>query len=257
MSRRRIEADALSIQGISHGFFTKLGGVSEGVYSSLNCGFGSNDEASNVSQNRSIVTEILGLPGARISTPYQKHSSDVVITDEGWCTKDAPEADAVVTNSPNVVIGILTADCAPVLFVDNVNKVVAAAHAGWRGAVGGILENTIESMRSLGAQRRHITAVVGPCIGQDNYEVGPEFHEQFRSVDADYDVFFKNHEETQNPHFNLSGFAVSRLEKIGIQKALSLPFCTYENTTQFFSYRRNTHKSVADYGRQISAIVIN
>ncbi len=257
MSRRRIETDALSIQGISHGFFTKIGGVSEDVYASLNCGFGSNDETTNVSQNRSIVTEILGLPGARINTPYQEHSSDVVITDEGWCYKDAPKADAVVTNTPNVVIGILTADCAPVLFLDNVNKVVAAAHAGWRGAVGGVLENTIESMRSLGAQRRHITAVVGPCIGQDNYEVGEEFYEQFRSVDPDYDSFFKRNEETQNQHFNLSGFAVARLEKIGIQRSLSLPLCTYENTTQFFSYRRNTHNSVADYGRQMSAIVIN
>lgn len=257
MSRRRIEADALSIQGISHGFFTRLGGVSEDVYASLNCGFGSNDETSNVSQNRSIVTEILGLPGARVNTPYQKHSPDVVITDKGWCYKEAPEADAVVTNTPNVVIGILTADCAPVLFVDNVNKVVAAAHAGWRGAIGGVLENTIESMRSLGAQRRYITAVVGPCISLKNYEVGDEFYEQFTSKTSDYSVFFQRNETTGKHHFNLSGFAVSRLEKIGIKQALSLPFCTYENESQFFSYRRNTHNSVADYGRQLSAIVIN
>ncbi len=257
MSRRRIETDALSIQGISHGFFTRLGGVSEDVYASLNCGFGSNDETSNVSQNRSIVAEILGLPGARVNTPYQKHSADVVITDDGWRQKDAPEADAVVTNTPNVVIGILTADCAPVLFVDDVNKVVAAAHAGWRGAIGGVLENTVESMRSLGAQRRHIRAVVGPCISLKNYEVGDEFYNEFTSVNADYAAFFERNEVSNNHHFNLSGFAVSRLEKIGIKTALSLPLCTYENEQQFFSYRRNTHNSVADYGRQVSAIVIN
>lgn len=257
MPRRRIEDDNLSLQGISHGFFTRVGGVSEGIYASLNCGFGSNDEASNVLQNRSIVSERLGVPGARVNTPYQTHSSDAVVTHEGWGPDAAPKADAVVTNTPNIVIGVLTADCAPVLFVDPINKVVAAAHSGWRGAVGGVLENTVETMRSLGAQRRHIVAVVGPCIGQKNYEVGREFYDQFMTVDQGYSSFFSLNEKTNNPHFDLSGFAVSRLEKIGVKKAIATPYCTYEDETQFFSYRRNTHNSMADYGRQVSAIVIN
>ena len=257
MSRRRIEDDNLSLQGVSHGFFTNRGGVSGDIYASLNCGFGSNDEASNVLQNRSIVAETLGVPGARVNTPYQTHSSDVVTTSDGWGPEAAPKADAVVTNTPNIVIGVLTADCAPVLFVDPVNKVVAAAHAGWRGAVGGVLQNTVEAMRSLGAQRRHIVAAVGPCIGVKNYEVGPEFYDQFLSIDPDYNSYFILNEETGKHHFDLRGFAVSRLEDIGVQKAIATPFCTYEDQTQFFSYRRNTHNSVADYGRQVSAIVIN
>ena len=257
MLRRRIEDNSLSLQGISHGFFTRVGGASEGIYASLNCGFGSNDEAANVLQNRSIVAEMLGVPGARINTPYQTHSSDAVVTHEGWAPDAAAKADAVVTNTPNIVVGVLTADCAPVLFVDPINKVVAAAHSGWRGAIGGVLEATVETMRSLGAQRRHIVAVVGPCIGQKNYEVGREFYDQFMSVDQKYSSFFSLNEQTNNPHFDLSDFAVSRLEKMGIKKASATPYCTYEDETQFFSFRRNTHNSMADYGRQVSAIVIN
>ena len=181
----------------------------------------------------------------------------MVVTHEGWGPDAAPKADAVVTNTPNIVIGVLTADCAPVLFVDPINKIVAAAHSGWRGAIGGVLENTVETMRSLGAQRRHIVAVVGPCIGQKNYEVGCEFYDQFMTVDQEYSSFFSPNEKTNNLHFDLSGFAVSRLEKIGVKKAIATPYCTYEDETQFFSYRRNTHNSMADYGRQVSAIVIN
>lgn len=257
MSRRRIEANELSIQGVSHGFFTRLGGISNGTYSSLNCGFGSDDEQSNVAHNRSIVADTLGLPGGCISTPYQTHSSDVVIADKDWEHIDAPKADAIVTNTPKVIIGVLSADCAPVLFVDQVNKVVAAAHAGWRGAVGGVLENTIESMRSLGAQRRHIVAVVGPCIGLDNYEVGDEFLDHFLSIDPNYNKYFQKTNGSLKHHFNLTDFALGRLKKTGIKSASTTNNCTYEDESHFFSFRRNGHNSVADYGRQISAIVIN
>lgn len=257
MSRPRIMSDALSVQGISHGFFTRQGGVSKGIYTSLNVGYGSQDTTDSVTENRKIVTDILGVRGAPLVTPYQTHSADVVVASESWTPKEAPKADGIVTNVRNLAIGVLTADCAPVLFVDPVNNVIASAHAGWRGAVGGVLENTIETMRSLGAQRRHITATVGPTIGVKNYEVGEEFYDNFMSQNESYSAFFTKNSVTSKYHFDLPTFAVHRLEKCGIKSATGIGLCTYEDESLFFSYRRNFHNSVADYGRQIASIVIN
>ncbi len=257
MIRHRIESDALSVQGISHGFFTRLGGVSDGIYSSLNCGYGSGDDTENVTKNRFIVADLLGSTCKRVNTPFQTHSADVIVADGGWEREDAPKADGIVTTHANVVIGVLSADCAPVLFIDPVNRVIAATHAGWRGAVGGVLEQTIEVMRSQGAEKRHIIATVGPAISQDSYEVGDEFLAHFLSIDETYASFFQQNPVTLKQHFNLPGFAVSRLHKCGIKKVSSLPYCTYKCESLFFSYRRNCHNSVADYGRQVSSIVIN
>ena len=257
MSPQRIEVNALSVQGISHGFFTRKGGVSSHLYSTLNCGFGSGDEFYNVQQNRDIVSGILGSLDAPLITPYQHHSTDVIIAREPWSPDKAPKGDAIVTNLNNLAIGVLTADCAPVLFVDPVKRVVGAAHAGWRGAFAGILENTVEAMTSLGAKRDQIVATIGPALSVANFEVGPEFYQQFLEQDAKFERFFTLNEVSKKFHFDLVEFATEKLKKTGLALVESLPHCTYANESLFFSYRRNTHQSLPDYGRQISAIVIN
>ena len=257
MSRQRIEVNALSVQGISHGFFTRKGGVSSNLYGSLNCGFGSGDEFYNVKQNRDIVSEVLGSLEAPLITPYQHHSSDVIVATEPWSPDQAPKGDAIVTNRDNLAIGVLTADCAPVLLIDPVKRIVGAAHAGWRGAFAGVLENTVDAMTSLGAQKGQIVATIGPALSVANFEVGLEFYQQFIEQDATFDRFFTLNETSQKYHFDLVQFATAKLRKTGIALVESLPHCTYENESLFFSYRRNTHQSLPDYGRQISAIVIN
>ena len=254
----RLKADDLEFDGISHGFFTREGGVSAGKFASLNCGFGSGDETENVARNRAIVAETLGCgrDGA-VMTPHQHHSADVAVVTEAYRHDEAPKADAVVTTVPKLTIGVLSADCAPVLFADPVAKIVGAAHAGWRGAVGGVLAATVAEMGRLGAEPGRMTAVVGPAIGQRNYEVGPEFRDEFLSLDQGFERFFVQYEAGGRPHFDLAGFAVSRLEAAGVGHVAALPHCTYENESLFFSYRRNCHRSIDDYGRQISAICIN
>lgn len=244
------------LEGIQHGFFTRQGGVSEGLYASLNCGFGSDDETECVAQNRQRVCAELGCETSEINTPYQTHSADVVVADEGWSRQEAPNADAIVTRKAGLVIGILTADCAPVLFADEKAGIIGAAHAGWRGAIGGILEATIEAMIAQGARRSDIRAAVGPCLHQDNYEIGSEFEEQFIKTHSDYKQYFKVVEKSGRSHFDLPGFVLARLEGAGLEKTAYSALCTYENESQFFSYRRNCHKKLPDYGRQVSAIVL-
>lgn len=255
------------LEGIRHGFYTRVGGVSTGVYSSLNCGFGSDDERANVAENRRLIAHDLfdgeliesvnSSPSPLIMTPYQHHSADAVIVNGPWQPADAPKADAVVTNKPGLVIGILTADCAPVLFADPVAHVVGAAHAGWRGAVGGVLEATIEAMEQLGAVRERLTAVVGPTISLENYEVGPEFKADFLSKNPEYSAFFSELAAGERPHFDLPNFAKHRLIAAGIGTADAISHCTYGDESLFFSYRRNCHQNIADYGRHISAIGLN
>lgn len=242
--------------GIRHGFFTKQGGVSDGIYASLNCGFGSNDDPANVLANRARVARHLGSAQPHVVTLYQTHSATALAVDKPYPRDALPQADAVVTRTPGLVIGALAADCNPVLFADPQAKVVAAAHAGWRGALGGILESTVVAMERLGADRSRIVAAVGPCINQPSYEVGPEFEAEFLAVSADYAVWFHRPSPTSRPHFDLPGFVMMRLGRAGIGTTERVSLCTYENESKFFSFRRTTHRKEPDYGRQISAIMV-
>lgn len=254
---KKVCASELEASGIVHGFYTRIGGVSFGDYEALNCGFGSDDKRENVAENRRRIADDLGFAPSLIMTPYQHHSADTAIVTAPFEPEDAPKADALVTNKKGLLIGILTADCAPVLFMDAEAGVVGAAHAGWRGALGGVLERTVEVMEELGGQRARIKAAVGPCISLKNYEVGDEFQAEFISHNPGYQQFFNCPAEGARPHFNLPGFAKHRLDEAGVGEAVILPHCTYENESLFFSYRRNCHENKADYGREVSVIGLN
>jgi YfiH family protein len=251
-----IQASNLAeIPGIRHGFFTREGGVSNGIYRALNCGPGSADVPEDVVENRRRVAQHLGGHFDGVVTLYQQHSS-LAHTIEGPVARDAlPRADAVVTGQPGLVIGILTADCAPVLFADEEAKVVAAAHAGWRGAVGGILESAVAEMERHGAKRSRIAAALGPCINQPAYEVGEDFVAHVLAKDPNSEEFFAQ-AALSKPHFDLRGYVLSRLRAAGLQSVADEGRCTYENESLFFSFRRTTHRKEPDYGRQISAIVV-
>ena len=255
-----IHADCLSdaaaaASGIRHGFFTRQGGVSTGIYASLNCGLGSRDDTASVKINRGRVASALDHPGREVLTLYQVHSATALIVDAPFDGKP-PQADALVTNTPGVVIGALAADCTPVLFADPEARVVAAAHAGWRGAFGGVLEATIRAMEGLGAQPQRIRAAIGPCINQAAYEVGPEFEATFLEADPGNARFFERLGSGDRPYFDLPGFISARLSRAGLGMVEQKSSCTYENESLFFSYRRATHRKEPDYGRQISAIVL-
>lgn len=255
-----IEAEDLArLPGIRHGFFTRTGGVSEGIYASLNCGFGSSDAPEAVAENRRRVAACLGVerPGAEaVLTVHQIHSAAAIVADRPIARAQLPKADGIATRTPGLVIGALAADCAPVLFADAEAKVVAAAHAGWRGALDGVTDAAIAAMEGLGADRRRIVAVVGPCIGQSSYEVGPEFAAAFLDRDPAYGRFFAHPVAGGRPHFDLPGFVAHRLRAAGLGTvALAAP-CTYDGESLFFSFRRTTHRAQADYGRHISAIVV-
>jgi len=241
---------------IRHGFFTRQGGVSQGIYASLNCGLGSNDEPALVLENRRRIADHLQGTGGAIVTLYQEHGTTAREVTSFPARDALPHADAVVSATPGLVIGVLTADCAPVLLADATAGVVAAAHAGWRGALGGIVESAIREMERLGARRDRIRGAVGPCIGQDAYEVGPEFEAEFLKADPANQRFFSRPSATARPHFDLSGFVLRRLHEARIAEAMTLATCTAENESLFFSYRRKTKLKEAAYGRQISAIVV-
>ncbi|MBA2126936.1 peptidoglycan editing factor PgeF [Hyphomicrobium methylovorum] len=246
-----------SLSGIRHGFFTRQGGVSEGIYASLNCGAGSNDDRERVLENRRRIADHLGGSGGNVVTLYQEHGATArTVTDLPLTTAELPHADAVVSATPGLAIGILTADCAPVLFADAEARVVAAAHAGWRGALGGIVESAVREMERLGARREHIAAAVGPCISQRAYEVGPEFEAQFLTAAPGAASFFVRSDANARPHFDLQGFVMHRLAEARIANVARLDVCTCENESLFYSYRRKTHLLEPDYGRQISAIVV-
>ncbi|AGK58898.1 hypothetical protein HYPDE_36133 [Hyphomicrobium denitrificans 1NES1] len=245
-----------ALSGIRHGFFTRQGGVSRGLYASLNCGLGSNDDAENVLENRRRIADHLGGTGGAVATLYQEHSTTAREVTSLPSLDALPHADAVVSATPGLVVGVLTADCAPILLADANARVVAAAHAGWRGALNGIVESAIAEMERLGARRDRIRAAVGPCIGQEAYEVGPEFEAEFLEPDPANRDFFSRRSETERPHFDLSGFVLRRLHAARIEHATSLATCTCENESLFFSYRRKTRLKEPDYGRQISAIVV-
>jgi polyphenol oxidase len=239
---------------VRHGFFTRHGGVSQGVYASLNCGLGSKDDTAAVRENRARVAA--HLQAATVLTAHQIHSPTAVVLTQAWPEAERPRADALVTASRGIAVGVLAADCTPVLFADCVAGIVAAAHAGWRGAIGGVLESTIASMESLGARRADIRAVVGPCIGQDAYEVGWDFEQDFLRRDPESQRFFAAPSPDARPHFDLPAYALHRLQRGGIGHAFSCTSCTYTHADDFFSFRRSQARGDIDYGRQISAIVL-
>jgi len=244
-----------SCNGIRHGFFTRQGGVSKGMYGSLNCGLGSRDDAESVRQNRALVAETLGVPAGRLLTLYQIHSARAVIVDKPW-NGEAAEADALVTRTPGLAIGALTADCAPILLCDPQARVIAAAHAGWRGALSGVAEATIAAMEELGAKRERVVAVIGPSISQRAYEVGADYVDRFLAEEPASEAFFMTDESSGEPHFDLSGYVAERLSRAGVGSVSDLGLCTYCDETRLFSYRRSQHHGEEDYGRQISAIVL-
>ena len=242
--------------GIRHGFFTRKGGVSQGIYEGLNCGPGSDDDPNHVAENRGLVTQAMGSRPENLSTLYQVHSADVVEVQEVWQRADAPKADGMVTNRPGIVLGILTADCGPLLFADEKAGVIGAAHAGWKGAMNGVGQATLEAMEKLGADRGNVTAVLGPCILQDSYEVGPDFPEPFLRQDEDYMRFFKPSDREKHHLFDMAGYIEERLSKSGVGTIRRMDKDTRSNPDLFFSYRRTTLQGEPDYGRQISAIML-
>lgn len=260
MSLKPVEARNLASQsGIRHGFFTREGGVSTGLYASLNCGWGSNDDPSQVAENRSRIGKALGGDtkfGGGVITLYQEHGTSALHVSEPPSRNALPHADAVVSTTPGLVIGVLTADCAPVLMADGEAGVVAAAHAGWRGAINDVVASAVREMERLGARRERITAAVGPCIGKAAYEVGPEFEATFLESDPSFSAFFTRRDADARPHFDLPAFVTMRLKAAGVVSVEDLALCTCENESLFFSYRRKTHRGEVDYGRQISAIVV-
>ena len=252
-----IQAPSLSASpNIRHAFFTREGGVSDGIYASLNGGIGSNDAPENVRENRARMAQALGVAPAHFVSCYQIHSPDVIVATEPWTRENAPRADAIVTRVPGLAIGVSTADCGPILFADAEAGVVGAAHAGWKGALIGVLEATIAAMEKLGAERTHICAALGPLIRQPNYEVGAEFVDRFKAADAANEKFFAPSSKTGHAMFDLPGYITSRLEAAEIQGVEDLGLCTYADPARFFSYRRTTHRAEPDYGRHVNAIAI-
>jgi len=251
-----IQENALAINGIRHAFFTRQGGVSSGLYSSLNGGLGSSDDAESVHENRRLMANFMGTSSDRFLSLYQIHSPDVVTVSEPWTLQNRPKADAMVTRMEDITLAIATADCGPVLFTDPEARVIGAAHAGWKGALFGVLEATVAAMEKIGANRERISAVLGPTISQNAYEVGPEFKEQFLSTDTNYAPFFKNGTKDGKSFFNLPAFIEYRLAEAKIKHFVSLDHCTYGDENRFFSFRRTTHRSEQDYGRLISAIML-
>ncbi len=244
------------LTGIRHGFFDRTGGVSQGIYASLNGGVGSSDKADNVTENRNRMAAALGVSTDRFLTPYQIHSPDVVTVDAPWTPETRPRADALVTKTPSLAIGVSTADCGPLLFADAQAGVIGAAHAGWRGAFTGVIEATVAAMEKLGADRGRISAALGPTISQANYQVGPEFIERFLVADTENARFFVASEREGHALFDLNGYIAARMAQAGIAAFEDVGLCTYAEPALFYSYRRSTHQSEPDYGRHINAIAL-
>ena len=244
-----------AIPGLRHAFFSREGGVSEGVYAGLNGGIGSRDAADNVAENRRRMAERMGVGPDRLLTLYQVHSPDVVVATAPWAGDARPKADAIVTRAEDLAIGVTAADCGPILFVDPNARVIGAAHAGWKGALTGVLESTVEAMEKLGADRGGIVAAIGPLIRQHSYEVGPEFLARFLEADADNALFFLPAEREGHAMFDLGGYIRMRLENAGILMIDDLGIDTYSDE-RFFSYRRSVHRKESDYGRHVHAIAL-
>ena len=252
-----IEAAGLGqIAGLSHGFFTREGGYSQGIYTSRNCGLGSGDDPAAVRRNRRSVAEALGTEPGNLLSVYQVHGNTVIEATEPWDGNARPKADGIVTRRPGLAIAILTADCAPVLMADTTVGIVGVAHAGWKGAIGRVLESTIDEMERLGGHRRHIVAAIGPTIGHAAYEVGQEFHDRFLTSEPGNARFFIASDRPGHYRFDLQAYCAYRLEALGLQQIDVIRACTYSEEQRFFSYRRATHRRESDYGRQISAVML-
>jgi YfiH family protein len=250
MSLEILTVSALS--PMTHGFFTRLGGASSGIFAGLNCGAGSSDLAECVTINRARAAEALGVEPGALVTVHQVHSADAVEV-TGPFAGAAPKADGLVTATPGIALGVLTADCQPVLFADPAARVVGAAHAGWKGALAGVLEATVDAMERLGAARARISAVIGPTISQRAYEVGPEFFETFVAEDPASVRYFAAG-TGDRMQFDLPGYGLHRLREAGVAHAEWTRHCTYSDPVHFYSYRRSVHEAEADYGRLLSAI---
>ncbi len=245
-----------ALPGLRHAFLGRKGGTSNGIYASLNCGLGSDDAPQAVAENRALAARHLEIPPDHLLTLFQIHSPEVIFVETPWTKDKAHQADAMVTKTPGIALGILAADCAPVLFADPKAQIIGAAHSGWQGALKGVLEATLDMMESQGADRANISAAIGPCISRKNYEVGPEFVARFTEVDTDNDRFFLASQKQDHQMFDLPAYAAQRLAHAGVTEIDLLDLCTYENEFEFFSYRRCTHRQEGDYGRNLSAIVL-
>ncbi len=245
-----------AIPNIRHGFFTREHGHSTGVYASLNCGFGSRDDADAVQKNRENVAARMGVGADRLVSVWQSHSPNVMMVEAAWDPFSPPEADAMVTGRPGIALGVLSADCTPILFADRAGTRIGVAHAGWKGALGGILEASVAAFDSQGAPAGELCAAIGPTIGQANYEVGPEFLDRFLAQDQANARFFTASPRSGHHCFDLPGYVKKKLEGLGIAAIENLGLCTYADEARFFSYRRSTHRGEPDYGRLISTIVL-
>ncbi|MFC0282646.1 peptidoglycan editing factor PgeF [Camelimonas abortus] len=247
-------APLAAIPHVRHAFFTRGGGVSQGIYASLNGGAGSSDAPDAVRENRARMAAALGVAPDRLLSLWQIHSAAVVTVAGPW--RERPRADAMVTATPGLALGIATADCGPVLFADQTSRVIGAAHAGWKGAFSGVLEATLEAMEALGARRAGVVAVLGPAISRDAYEVGPEFVARFLAADPASARHFAPSPRPDHAMFDLPGYIRARLEAAGVGAFHDLGLCTYADEARFYSYRRATHRGEPDYGRMISAIAL-
>jgi len=246
-----------ALHGVRYGFFGSRGGVSTGIFESLNAGHGSRDDPAAITENRRRVAAAVGVGEPHLLSVFQIHSDEVVTVDRPWTPKTRPRCDAMVTNRPGVALGVLAADCGPVLFADADAGVVGAAHSGWKGAVTGVLGNTVQAMERLGARRERIVAALGPCIRQESYEVGPEFLAAFLTQDAANERYFTPNDRAGHFQFDLGGYVMARLADEGLAAVHDTELDTYANPDRLFSYRLNTHKKVEGYGRNISAICLS
>jgi hypothetical protein len=251
-----IRSAALNHPRISHAFFTRQGGVSKGIYATLNGGVGSRDDKEAVHENRRRMAETLGVAPDRLMIPFQIHSAMAIAVDEPWAADDQPHVDGVTTRAPGLALGVTGADCGVVLFSDAEGGVVGACHAGWKGALNDVLGATVAAMEELGAKRSRITAVLGPTIAQASYEVGPEFSERFLDADAAHARFFKPSSKEGYSFFDLPGLIGLRCRDSGVRHYEDLRLDTYTDEARFFSYRRTTHRGEPDYGRLVAAIAL-
>ncbi len=245
-----------ALTNIRHGFFTRNRGVSTGLFDSMNCGYGSGDSPDNVRQNRARAMATMEMPPEALVTVNQQHTNEVVVATRTWRPEDAPVADGLVTTVPRLVLGILSADCAPVLFADPKARVVGAAHAGWRGALNGILDSVVAAMEEQGAKRGDIMAGIGPCIAQRSYEVGPEFPAPFLAEEDSNAMFFADAAKEGHFRFDLPGYIAKKLVRLGVTEVMPTPCDTSREERRFFSYRRATLRGESDYGRMLSAIAL-
>lgn len=245
-----------ALPGIKHAFFTREGGVSDGLYASLNAGFGSGDDPARVAENRARMAAAVGVVPENLLSAIQIHSADVIVAEAPWTPAERPKLDAIVTRRPGLAVCASTADCGPVLFADPEARVVGAAHAGWRGALAGVTDATIAAMERLGAARERIVAAIGPMIRQPNYEVGPEVQAQFVAQDPGHARFFAPAGRDGHALFDLAGYVAARLAAAGIGRIEDVGVCTYAEEARFYSFRRATHRAEPDYGRHVNAIAL-